>query len=231
MSVVIRTDRDPRSGVTTVWMSGELTWASASRVRAVLADCVVECPVAVIVELSGLRAERSGILGVFPAAARRAARDHGVPLLMCAAGQDIAGPLAAARAVVRVYPSHGDALAAVREARPRWVRARMAAVAEDHRVFRIRPERLTEREVDVLRYLSTMSTIGRIATELDLSVCAVKAHMKSLYRKLDASRRREAVDRAYGLGVIARRRRPTRDGAANHGDAGPADPPVEPRWR
>jgi hypothetical protein len=65
MSMVTRTDRDLRSGVTTVWMSVELTWATAANVRAVLAECVVECPVAVIVELSGLRADRSGVAGLF----------------------------------------------------------------------------------------------------------------------------------------------------------------------
>src|SRR6187431_2901549 len=112
MSVVIRTYRDLGSGVTTVWLHGELTWATASTVRAALATCVVECPVAVIVELSGLRAERSGVLSVLPAAARRAVRDHGVPFLLCAPGRDMTDPLAASRPVAPVYASHGDALAA-----------------------------------------------------------------------------------------------------------------------
>jgi len=79
----------------------------------------------------------------------------------------------------------------------------MSAVPEGLEASGIRPERLTEREVDVLRYLSTMLTVDEIATELDLSVHTVKAHMKSIYRKLDASRRREAVDRASVLGIIA----------------------------
>jgi DNA-binding CsgD family transcriptional regulator len=323
MGMVIRTDRDLDSGVTTVWLDGELTWATASSVRAALAICVVECPVAVIVELSGLRGEPFGVHGVFRTAARRAARDHGVPLLLCAPGRDIAGPLAASRTFAHVYTSHGDALAAVRDTRPRWVHARMApapvsaslaralvgdaclswnvphlyyaartvvselasraiehtagdfevtaaqvgrhlrigvqthsrlaprpltavppdpqappsdrgwdrpsthwgttalddgeivwalfrvdrmsamsAVSCRREASRIRPERLTEREVNVLRYLPAMLPAGEIATELDLSVNAVKAHMKSIYRKLDASRRREAVDRACELGFI-----------------------------
>src|SRR5688572_853948 len=112
MGIMIRTGRDLDSGVTTVWLDGELTWATASSVRTALAKCVVECPVAVIVELSGLRAELSGVLSVFRTAARRAARDHGVPLLLCAAGRDIAGPLAARRTVAQIYTSLGDALAA-----------------------------------------------------------------------------------------------------------------------
>lgn len=334
MDMVVRTDRDLGSGVTTVWLSGELTWATASGVREALATCVVGYPVAVIVELSGLRAEGSSVpdvLGMFRTAARRAAGDHGVPLLLCAAGRDIADPLAATRTATHVYTSHGDALAAVRAAQPRRVHARMtsapvsaslaralvgdaclawdvphlydpartvvselatnaiehaagdfevtaaqvgrylriavqdyclvaprlaavpphpqaplsdrgrglpivqftathwgttalddgkivwallrvdpipttsavSAVAEDLKVSRIRPERLTEREVDVLRCLPTMLTTDEIATGLDLSVHTVKAHLKSIYRKLDVSRRREAVDRANGLGVIA----------------------------
>src|SRR4029453_17484422 len=67
----------------------------------------------------------------------------------------------------------------------------------------IRPERLTEREIDVVCYLPTMLTVGEIALALHVSISTVKAHMKSIYRKLNASRRREAVDRAYELGVIA----------------------------
>ncbi|GAA0920269.1 LuxR C-terminal-related transcriptional regulator [Virgisporangium aurantiacum] len=325
MSVVIRTDRDLGSGVTTVWLSGDLTWATMSSVRAALAVCVMECPVAVIVELSGLRAERSGVLSVFPTATRRAARDRGVPLLMCAPGRAIAGPLATSHPVAQVYTSHGQALAAVREGRPRWVHARMTPAPVSARLARalvgdaclawnvarlyysartvvselasnaiehtagdfevtaaqvgrylriavqdycqvtprlltavspdppaplsdrarglpivqfiathwgttalddgkivwallqihpmsaasrfatgvglsqIRPERLTVREVEVLRYLRTMLTVAEIATELHLSVYTVKTHLKSIYRKLDVSRRREAVDRGCEL--------------------------------
>jgi len=127
MSMVIRTERDLGSGITTMWLDGDLTWSSVSAVRLALAKCAVECPVAVIVELSGLRTARPGVLTVFPTAARRAARDQGVPVLLCAAGPDIAGSLAAARTFVQVYASHGDATAVVRDARPRWVHARMAS--------------------------------------------------------------------------------------------------------
>lgn len=55
---------------------------------------------------------------------------------------------------------------------------------------------LTEREEEVLRYLPTMLTVGEIAAELYVSVNTVKAHVRSIYRKLGASRRREAVVRA-----------------------------------
>jgi DNA-binding CsgD family transcriptional regulator len=388
MSMVIHTDRDLDSGVTTVWLAGELTWSTVSTVGVALAKCVAECPVAVIVELSGLRAARSSLLSVFPTAARRAARDQGAPVLLCAPGRGVAGALAASRCLTQVYTSHGDAVAAVREGQPRWVHAGMAptpvsaclarvlvgdaclawgvphlqhparmvvselasnaiehagsdfevtaaqvgiylrigvqdhsadaprllseappdpaapladrgrglriiqqyathwgttplgngkivwalllarpvsAPGQDvthHRVTAdapmpsaasamqptslahfatdrlteirktrkafasagpqhfgasgIRPERLTEREVDVVRCLPTMLTVGEIAIELDLSVNTVKAHMKSIYRKLDVSRRREAVDRALELGIFALPRRQTIPHAGEH---------------
>jgi LuxR family transcriptional regulator, maltose regulon positive regulatory protein len=61
---------------------------------------------------------------------------------------------------------------------------------------------LSERELDVLRYLPTMLTAGEIAVDLHVSVNTVKAHMRSIYRKLDASRRREAVVRARERGIL-----------------------------
>jgi LuxR family maltose regulon positive regulatory protein len=61
---------------------------------------------------------------------------------------------------------------------------------------------LSEREVEVLHYLPTMLTAGEIATELGVSVNTVKAHMRSIYRKLEAARRREAVTRAYDCGLL-----------------------------
>ncbi len=64
---------------------------------------------------------------------------------------------------------------------------------------------LSERESEVLRYLPTMLTAGEIADELGVSVNTIKAHMKSIYRKLDAARRREAVARARELGLLQSR--------------------------
>jgi len=61
---------------------------------------------------------------------------------------------------------------------------------------------LTEREQTVLRYLaSTLSTI-EIAAELYVSPNTVKTHTKSIYRKLETIRRRDAVNRARQLGLL-----------------------------
>ncbi|GIM95937.1 transcriptional regulator [Paractinoplanes toevensis] len=63
-------------------------------------------------------------------------------------------------------------------------------------------EVLSERERDVLRYLPTVLTAGEIAGHLSISINTVKAHMRSIYRKLGAARRREAVVRARQIGLI-----------------------------
>jgi LuxR family maltose regulon positive regulatory protein len=63
-------------------------------------------------------------------------------------------------------------------------------------------ETLTERELTVLRYLPTMLSNREIAAEMYFSVNTVKTHLKSIYRKLDVTRRRDAVDRARALSII-----------------------------
>src|SRR5690242_46708 len=61
---------------------------------------------------------------------------------------------------------------------------------------------LSNREVEVLGYLPTMLTTWEIADELFVSVNTVKAHMRSIYRKLGVSRRRAAVDMARRRGML-----------------------------
>jgi LuxR family maltose regulon positive regulatory protein len=63
-------------------------------------------------------------------------------------------------------------------------------------------EDLTDRELSVLRELSGPSTQREIGATLFLSVNTVKGYTKSLYRKLGASSREEAVERGRFLGLI-----------------------------
>ncbi|MEV1288582.1 LuxR C-terminal-related transcriptional regulator [Micromonospora sp. NPDC049679] len=63
-------------------------------------------------------------------------------------------------------------------------------------------EPLTDRELTVLRYLQSILSNVEIAAELRLSVNTIKTHVRSIYRKLDTSRRREAVRRARELRLI-----------------------------
>jgi LuxR family maltose regulon positive regulatory protein len=64
------------------------------------------------------------------------------------------------------------------------------------------PEPLTQRELTILRLLATSMSTAEIAGELCLSVNTVKTHIAAIYRKLPASRRREAVLRARELELI-----------------------------
>ncbi len=54
----------------------------------------------------------------------------------------------------------------------------------------------------MLRLLPTLLPNTEIAGELFVSVNTVKTHVKSIYRKLDVSSRREAVARARQLRLI-----------------------------
>jgi LuxR family transcriptional regulator, maltose regulon positive regulatory protein len=63
-------------------------------------------------------------------------------------------------------------------------------------------EPLSDRERDVLRLLPTLLPNTEIAGELFVSVNTVKTHVKSIYRKLEVSSRREAVARARQLRLI-----------------------------
>jgi DNA-binding NarL/FixJ family response regulator len=65
-----------------------------------------------------------------------------------------------------------------------------------------RRDEFSERELEVLRYLPTMLTASEIAAELYVSVNTIKAHTRSIYAKLGASRRQGAVVRAYECGIF-----------------------------
>jgi LuxR family transcriptional regulator, maltose regulon positive regulatory protein len=63
-------------------------------------------------------------------------------------------------------------------------------------------EQLSEREREVLILLSGMLSTAEIAAEMYLSVNTVKTHLRSIYRKLSAAHRGEAVRRARQLELI-----------------------------
>ena len=50
--------------------------------------------------------------------------------------------------------------------------------------------------------LPTMLKATEIAVDLYVSVNTVKAHLRSIYRKLDVANRREAVERARELSLL-----------------------------
>ena len=61
---------------------------------------------------------------------------------------------------------------------------------------------LTERELVVLRDLPSMMTLGEIAGAQGISLNTVKTHVRSIYAKLGAGTRREAIGIARGLGLL-----------------------------
>ena len=63
-------------------------------------------------------------------------------------------------------------------------------------------EPLTERELQVLRHVSSMLTTAEIASELYISANTVKSHIKHICHKLAATHRGEAVRRARQLQLI-----------------------------
>jgi len=64
-------------------------------------------------------------------------------------------------------------------------------------------EPLTDSEARILRYLPTHLTAQEVASELSVSVHTVTTHMRHLYAKLGVHRRRQAVEHARALGLLA----------------------------
>lgn len=63
-------------------------------------------------------------------------------------------------------------------------------------------KRLTPREMDVLKGLTTGKSNKEIARDLDLTEPTIKLHMKTLYRKLDVNNRTQAAIIARDSGLF-----------------------------
>jgi DNA-binding CsgD family transcriptional regulator len=63
-------------------------------------------------------------------------------------------------------------------------------------------EPLTDRERQVLRLLAAGLSSNQVAEELIISVSTVRSYMKSLYQKLDAHNREEAIEKGKRLGWL-----------------------------
>jgi LuxR family maltose regulon positive regulatory protein len=63
-------------------------------------------------------------------------------------------------------------------------------------------ERLSERELEVLRLIAQGTTNLEIAERLVITVGTVKSHINHIFSKLDVHNRTEAVARARGLGLL-----------------------------
>jgi LuxR family maltose regulon positive regulatory protein len=63
-------------------------------------------------------------------------------------------------------------------------------------------ETLSEREIEVLQHIAEGKTNREIASQLIVASGTVKAHTASIYRKLDAKNRTEAVAIARQLNIL-----------------------------
>jgi LuxR family transcriptional regulator, maltose regulon positive regulatory protein len=77
-----------------------------------------------------------------------------------------------------------------------------AQLSRQHGTAAPRASALTAAELRLLPLLSTHLTAAEIGAELFLSPHTIKAEVKSIYRKLDASSRNQAITRARDLGLL-----------------------------
>jgi LuxR family transcriptional regulator, maltose regulon positive regulatory protein len=138
--------------------------------------------------------------------ARRGGVPGGRANALLGAAQLLAAAGAAAESAVLVAEASGilapcrDAGAMVLERLRRAeaaVHVRSTAAAVEHL-----GEPITEREMAVLRLLASQLTQREIGDALHVSVNTVKSHTKSIFRKLGASDRADAVARARTVGLL-----------------------------
>jgi LuxR family maltose regulon positive regulatory protein len=192
--------------------TGESAAIALLRARLSLAEGAPEAALEVLVrwpedELDpfGLRIEAS----VLTAVALHALRDDE------GAGEALERALALAgpNSHRRPFLDCGSAVQVLLEQRIRWGTAHRSFAGELLAAFRKRApnvtvtraellEPLSGREQSVLRFLPTMMSNAEIAGELFVTSNTVKTHLKSIYRKLAVSRRRDAVERARALELL-----------------------------
>jgi two-component system nitrate/nitrite response regulator NarL len=88
---------------------------------------------------------------------------------------------------------------------------RVATLAREPRIEPL-GERLTARELDVLRLIEEGLSNKEIATALSIELPTVKNHVHSILKKLEVRRRTEAAARARRLGLLRRVGRGADDG-------------------
>jgi DNA-binding NarL/FixJ family response regulator len=106
---------------------------------------------------------------------------------------------ASAFIVKRIDPN--DLGAAIRQAMDGVVYQPFGPIAEADDT-RLRASGVSDRELEVLKLVADGKSNKQIASELFLAVQTVKFHLTSLYRKLDARTRTEAVREAYRRGLL-----------------------------
>ena len=99
-----------------------------------------------------------------------------------------------ARTILDVHPDAGEL-----DVRVKQLERSLGRASQRPALF---GERLTDREVAVLRLMATDLTHREIGAALFISLNTVKSHVRSLYQKLMTSSRAEAVEKGRELGMI-----------------------------
>ena len=111
----------------------------------------------------------------------------------------------------RRYGGKEDAVSISGMSREQWIRYLARAASErsadspvpaDESAGIRRAERLTPTEVLVLKYLEKGYSNARISEEMNIRLSTVKSHTYNIYRKLEASNRTQAVQRARDRGLL-----------------------------
>jgi LuxR family transcriptional regulator, maltose regulon positive regulatory protein len=121
---------------------------------------------------------------------------------------DLAEPMEASFPIAEAGREVLAAVAAAARRRPQAPfldavqRSRPPAGPQGAAVVEFALDALSERERTVLRYLATSMSYREIAADLYVSVNTVKTHVKNILRKLQASSRAEAIERAHHLDYL-----------------------------
>jgi len=154
-------------------------------------------PVPVLIEALLLTAEIAATQGKETAAVEAAttavqlAAAEQMVLPFIPAGPRLHGLLHRHPALISLWPAPLD------DAPGPW--ARELPADREHKQL---AETLTEREISILNWLTTTMTMAEIAAELYVSTNTVKTHVAAVYRKLEATNRREAIVRGRQLHLI-----------------------------
>jgi DNA-binding CsgD family transcriptional regulator len=75
-------------------------------------------------------------------------------------------------------------------------RSSIGRIKERNRLVEISGEQLTEREIEVLKYLVSENTIVEIGQTLHISKNTMKTHLRNIYKKLGVDGRSAAAKKA-----------------------------------
>ncbi|MER7251504.1 LuxR C-terminal-related transcriptional regulator [Kribbella sp. NPDC000426] len=134
-------------------------------------------------------------------------------VLQAVAGRDPASldralTLAEPEGYVQMFVAEGAPLITMLQRRPRspYQRMLLEAAGRPARVSAPQPllDPLSDRELDVLRLLTSELDGPSIARQLVVSLNTVRTHTKHIYTKLGVNNRRSAIRRAHQLGLLTR---------------------------